>query len=174
MNNNHERHHNLHQSSNNNGEYLKFALVMLFIAGVSYVVSSSGDFRMSSYMQSFMAVFFFVFGGFKLIKLREFAYGFQSYDIIAKRSLVYSYSYPFLQLAFGFLYLFAADLALVHIVVLLVSLVSAVGVIKALNSKNKIHCVCLGNVIKLPLSTISFVEDFGMAIMAAAMLLMQA
>lgn len=118
-----------------------------------------------------MSVFFIVFGGFKLLNLKEFAYGFQSYDLIASKSLRYSYFYPFLQITFAFLYLFGAgSIWWVNVVVLILSLVSAAGVLRTLGTGAKVHCVCLGSVVKLPLSKISFVEDFGMAVMATAML----
>ncbi len=119
-----------------------------------------------------MGVFFFVFAIFKLSSLKEFAYGFQSYDLIAKRSLIYSFSYPFIQLFLGFIYLLGLNKTGVDFFVVILSLISGIGVLRAIKSGNKIHCVCLGNVIKLPLSTISFVEDFGMALMAITMLLM--
>jgi hypothetical protein len=43
-------------------------------------------------------------------------------------------------------------------------------VAQELKRRAGIHCACLGNVIKLPLSTVSLVEDIGMGLMAAAML----
>ena len=48
---------------------------------------------------------------------------------------------------------------------------SAVGVIQAVASKTQIQCACLGTVFKLPMSTVTIIEDVGMVIMAAAMLL---
>lgn len=159
-----------HHQANNTKEYLKFALVLAAISGLSVVVMSVTT---RAFLDAFMGVFFLVFAGFKLINLKEFAYGFQSYDIIAAKSLAYSYAYPFVQLVFGFLYLAGLGTQLVDIVVIIVSLISAAGVIRTLGSGAQVHCVCLGNVIKLPLSRITFVEDFGMALMAAAMLFMR-
>ncbi len=48
---------------------------------------------------------------------------------------------------------------------------SSLGVIRALLSKKKIRCACLGTKIALPMSTISLIEDVLMAAMAAAMLI---
>lgn len=161
-------HHHL-ESKSNIGEYLKFAGVLVAIIILSVIINGNSS---VSFMEIFMGVFFAVFGGFKLINLKEFAYGFQSYDLIAKNSLPYSYSYPFIQLSFAFLYLFGAgSIWWVNIAVLFVSLLSGAGVLRTLGSGAKVHCVCLGNVIKLPLSTISFVEDFGMALMALLILI---
>lgn len=159
-----------HNETNNRTEYLKFTGIMIFIAVTAYFYSLYTGFSLSSYMEAFMGVFFIVFAGFKIAKLKEFAYGFQSYDLIAKRSLAYSFSYPFIQLLFGVMYLVGASSLVLNVVVLVVSLASGAGVLNSLRMKQQVHCVCLGNVIKLPLSTISFVEDFGMAIMALAMI----
>lgn len=168
----HSSHHHQLERKDNSKEYLKFAGIMVAILAVSYLRGSLDDFTFREYVESFTGVFFVVFAGFKLLNLKEFAYGFQSYDLIAKKSLIYGYAYPFMQLIFGYLYLFGATNPVVDFVVLIVSLVSGVGVIKTLRSGTKVHCVCLGNVVKLPLSTISFVEDFGMAIMAMLMLVL--
>lgn len=167
-------HHNHHQSTKNSVEYFKLTIVLIVVAAISYAIAVSGSFSILSYMESFMGVFFIVFGGFKLLKLREFAYGFQSYDVVAKKSLTYSFSYPFLQIAFGVLYIAGQSATWLNALVFGISVISSFGVFKALRSKNDIHCVCLGNVIKLPLSTISLVEDVGMAAMAFAMFIMQA
>jgi hypothetical protein len=120
-----------------------------------------------------MGVFFMVFSLFKLSRLKEFAYGFQSYDLIANKSLAYGFAYPFIQLLLGLIYLSGLGSQSVDIFVVIISLISGAGVLNSLSKKQMVHCVCLGNVIKLPLSTISFVEDFGMAVMALAMIIMR-
>lgn len=162
-----------HHKGGNTKEYVKFFFVLLFISVLSYVWTMQKNFTIYEFMESFMGVFFVVFASFKLINLKEFAYGFQSYDILAKKSLAYSYSYPFIQMALGITYLInLGGFIWVNLFVLVLSLVSSAGVIKSLVSKQDVHCVCLGNVVKLPLSTISFVEDFGMALMALAMIVL--
>jgi len=167
-----KNHHVETRQTNSKIEYCKFGLIIFGIFTLSAVHSSIVGMSVQQFLISFMGVFFFVFAIFKLSNLKVFAYGFQSYDLIAKKSLVYSFSYPFIQLFLGFIYLLGLNNAGVDVFVVILSLVSGIGVLRALKNGNKIHCVCLGNVIKLPLSTISFVEDFGMALMATAMLLM--
>jgi hypothetical protein len=49
--------------------------------------------------------------------------------------------------------------------------VGAIGVLKALLDKRAIRCACLGTALNLPMTTITLVEDLGMAAMAAVMLL---
>lgn len=162
-----------HQQASSKLEYLKFTGVMLMITILAYIWTPSGNLTLFSYMESFMGVFFVVFAAFKLFNIREFAYGFQSYDIIAKKSIQYAFAYPFFQLLFGVLYLAGNGASLLlNVAVLIVSFVSSIGVAKSILNKEDVHCVCLGNVIKLPLSRISFVEDVGMALMAMVMILL--
>jgi hypothetical protein len=169
----HSNHFMTHESTNNTVEYLKFIAIMTVISALSYFHASWRGIDLMQFLESFMGVFFVVFAGFKIFRLKEFAYGFQSYDLVAKKSLFYSYSYPFIQLILGFIYLLSLATLAVDFVVLFVSLLSGLGVLNSLMKKQKVHCVCLGNVIKLPLSTISFVEDFGMAIMATIMIFLR-
>jgi hypothetical protein len=69
--------------------------------------------------------------------------------------------------------LYAADLAgnARDAIMLSIALIGAVGVGQAIAARRGVHCACLGTVIKLPLSTTSLVEDVGMGVMAALMLL---
>ena len=162
-----------HHGSSQKFEYIKFFGVMLLVATLASCHALWFGFGLMQFLESFMGSFFVVFSFFKFINLKEFAYGFQSYDLIARKSLFYSFSYPFMQLALGLLYLFGQGTIYLDTFVLLISLISGIGVLNSLLKKQAVHCVCLGNVIKLPLSTISFVEDFGMALMAAAMIFLR-
>jgi hypothetical protein len=62
--------------------------------------------------------------------------------------------------------------ALTNALTLVVMGFSALGVIRAVLSKSQIQCACLGTVFKLPMSTVTIVEDLGMVVMAAVMLAM--
>ena len=172
---NHEIHsdHEQHLESTQTKEYFKFILILLFITVISVGHANWFGFTLMQFLESFMGVFFVVFSGFKLFQLKEFAFGFQSYDLIAKRSLAYSYVYPFVQLVLGVVYLSGLGNIYVDTFVVMISLLSGAGVLNSLIKKQQVHCVCLGNVIKLPLSTISFVEDFGMALMAITMIFLR-
>ena len=78
--------------------------------------------------------------------------------------------YPFVELGLGIAYLAHFNPLLTHWATIIVMGFSAIGVIKAVASKTKIQCACLGTVFKLPMSTVTIVEDVGMVLMAAAML----
>jgi hypothetical protein len=47
---------------------------------------------------------------------------------------------------------------------------SGIGVTQMVMQKRKFECACLGTFIKVPLTKVTIVEDFGMAAMAALML----
>ncbi len=54
---------------------------------------------------------------------------------------------------------------------LVVMTVSIIGVLQTVLNKKKIQCACLGDVFKLPMSTVTIVEDGLMILMAIVMLL---
>lgn len=166
-----------HHSVNNDGvdyrnEYLKFAGVLLLVFLGAFMHYTTFDLSGNGFLDSFMGVFFLTFASFKLIGLTDFVMGFQDYDIIAKKHPNYGFLYPFIQLFFAIAYLLGGS-RIIDILVLTVSLVSAYGVLKSLSKKTQFHCVCLGNVIKLPLNRVSLTEDLSMAAMAAYMLVMR-
>ncbi len=122
-------------------------------------------------MMDFMAGFFLSFSFFKLLDMRAFASAYRGYDVISKRWQFYGYLYPFLELGLGIAYFARFNPILTNAATLALMLVSLAGVVQALFSKRKIHCACLGAVFKVPVSQITFIEDAGMAAMAAAMLI---
>ncbi len=121
-------------------------------------------------MRYFMAGFFLVFSFFKLLDINAFADAYAGYDLLAKRWRGWGLVYPFVELALGAAYLANFNPALTHWATIIVMGFSAIGVIKAVLSKTQIQCACLGTVFKLPMSTVTIVEDVGMVAMAAAML----
>ena len=118
-----------------------------------------------------MGLFFVNFAMFKLINLQGFADGFAMYDLIAKRSRAYALAFPFIELGLGLMYLAAFLPIMTNILTLIVMLVSGAGVIKAIITGDKhLQCACLGTSLNVPLSTVSVIENFGMASMAIFML----
>lgn len=152
-------------------EYLKFAGVIIGIFLISWYLQRQFGDSTESWMRYFMGTFFVVFAAFKFVGYRMFVEMFAGYDIVAKKFKPYSYLYPFIELGLGILYL--ADLvpAARDIITLVVMAVGTIGVFQEIyHRRSGIYCACLGNVIKLPLSTVSLVEDVSMAVMAAIML----
>ncbi len=141
-------------------EYAKFSVIILLIILVGVIFDS---------LRVFMGTFFLVFGLFKLLDLKGFATSYIGYDIIAKRSLAYAYVYPFIELALAAGYFFAVPYT--EWFTLFFMIVGSIGVFKELMRGSKIKCACLGTYIKLPLTTVSLIEDVAMGIMALLMIL---
>jgi copper chaperone CopZ len=138
-------------------------------AGHSMSVAS----RVSAHetMRYFMAGFFLCFSFFKLLDVKAFADAYAGYDLLAARWHGWGYIYPFVELALGLAYLANFQPSLTNWATLIIMGFSAIGVIRAVMNQTKIRCACLGTVFQLPMSTVTIVEDVGMVLMAAAMLL---
>lgn len=146
--------------------FVKTYYPLFLVLGLVAVAALAGD----SWMMSFMAGFFIVFGAFKLLDVPAFAASYARYDIIAKRLPVWGYLYPFVELGLGFAFLFWYQMQASTWLALGLSLVGAIGVIQSVQRKETIQCACLGTVFKLPMSTVTIVENLGMAVMAGWML----
>ncbi|MEX2217541.1 MAG: MauE/DoxX family redox-associated membrane protein [Phycisphaerales bacterium] len=146
-------------------------LIVLYIAGTAALATYfRGTRDPHTFMLDFMAGFFLVFSFFKLLDLRGFADAYQSYDIVARRSRPWALVYPFVELALGVAYLVRWQLTLVNAVTLVLMLLGSIGVLRAVLQKNRIRCACLGTALNLPMTTVTLVEDLGMAAMAGLML----
>ncbi len=160
--------------------YRPLLLIFTFILGASVLVQLGqyaghgmgvGAVSGMETMRYFMAGFFLVFAFFKLLDLRAFADAYAGYDLLAARWKGWGYVYPFVELGLGMAYLANWQPALTAWITLVVMGFSAIGVIRAVMSKTEIRCACLGTVFQLPMSTVTIVEDVGMVVMAAWMLL---
>ena len=120
----------------------------------------------------FMAGYFIFFSSFKLIDLKGFAEGYAMYDLLAMRVRAYGYIYPFIELAFGLAMLSGWQRPSVLVAEVIVMLFSGVGVLIKVLRKEKFQCVCLGTWLKVPLTTVTLLEDFGMAFLALLQLLL--
>ncbi len=152
--------------------YFPIFLIFGFITGITLLVQvAKGSFSWMQWMTHFMAGFFFVFSFFKMMNLKDFAEGYSSYDVVAKRIRVWGYIYPFIELGLAIAFLMAIDPLVTNVVTLLVMGVSTVGVVQSLIQKTAFQCACLGTVIKLPLSKVTLFEDLLMVAMSAIMII---
>lgn len=143
------------------------ALTLLAASAKQVAYGESWDGR--SWMHDFMGFFLVVFSLFKFFDLSGFADGFQMYDLLAKPFRPYAMVYPFIELGLGLAYLAAWQLSFVYGATVLVMIFGSLGVLRALRKGLDVNCACLGTTLKVPLSTVALLEDFGMAAMAAAM-----
>lgn len=168
---NHEHHHHAHASLRSWRDYVP----LLALLGASALVASAlfhsygPGVPFARWMHAFMGFFLVVFALLKLFDLPGFADGFQMYDLLAKRVRAYALVYPFIELALGLGYLAFWRPTTVYLATFVVLGFGALGVISALRRGLDVHCACMGNTLKVPLSTVALVEDLGMALMALAM-----
>jgi len=155
-----------HDASNINSA-ASFAplLVAVALIGAGSLAAGGAD----GFMARFMGGFFLVFGGLKLLDLRGFVSAYAMYDLLAARVTAYGWVYPFLEVGLGLAYLAVPDEAGLHRATLGLMAFSSVGVILAVTRGEKLKCACMGTAFNLPMTTVTIVEDLGMAAMAAAM-----
>jgi copper chaperone CopZ len=151
--------------------WLKTYYPLLMIIGMISLCSLAGVNTLHQWMIHFMAGFFLVFGAFKLIDLKGFRDAYATYDLLAKKWTLYGYIYPFLEIVLGLAFLFKFKLTLFLWLSLILMGFSSLGVAKALFEKKKIRCACLGTALKLPMTTVTLIEDLSMVVMAILMLM---
>lgn len=160
-------------ATSNRQEWLKlggvYAVIMICATIMSYVLG----FDLQIWLEWFMGGFFIIFGSFKLIGYEMFVMLFPQYDPIAARSKVYTMMYPFIELFLGFLYVANLLPIFRDVLTLFIFGIGAWGVLQYTkkNQGEAIHCACLGNVIKLPLSTVTLIEDVLMAALSVIMII---
>ncbi len=157
-------------------KYSRLFIIVGLIALATIVIAvkdvQQGTFVWKDVMINFMAGFFLVFSGFKLMNIKGFAEGYSMYDLLAKRIFQYGYVYPFIELAFGLAFLTSFHINTIAVIEIIVMAFSGLGVVKSMMRREKIQCACLGTIINVPLGTVTLVEDFGMALMGIALLIL--
>lgn len=146
-------------------------LLIYLLAVTAAVLFAVGRWDTMLAMRVFMGGFFIAFSFFKMLDLRGFADAYRSYDLVAKAWPGYGFIYPFIELGLGLACLAHFQPFAVNVATALVMVVSLAGVLRAVLSKETIRCACLGTAFKLPMSSVTIIEDGLMLVMAAAMLL---
>jgi small basic protein len=153
--------------------YLPLIVLVLVSALVATTLRHSygPDANPAHWMHDFMGFFLVAFALLKLFDLPGFADGFQMYDLLAKRLRAYALVYPFIELALGLAYLAFWRPTSVYLATVIVLGFGALGVVNALRRGLDVNCACMGNTLRVPLSTVALVENVGMAAMALVMFL---
>lgn len=142
---------------------LQAYLPLIIIVAYSVLL---GFLNKASPMYGFMGFFLVFLSMFKFFDLKGFAQAYGSYDLVTQKFPIYGYVYPAIELVLGLAYLIGFIPLITNILTLVVMGVGAAGVIKAILSKKELSCACLGTSLKVPLSTVSIIENVGMAAMA--------
>ncbi len=127
-------------------------------------------FSLSQTISYFMIGFFLVFSGFKLMDLKGFAEGYATYDLLAKKWFGYGFAYPFIEVLFGLSMILYPTVKALLVAEIVVMAFSGLGVAIKLAKHEKFQCACLGTFLKVPLTKVTLIEDFGMAFLAAILL----
>ena len=80
--------------------------ISVYVLGTIVAIAIIWFLQVFNIMIQFMGWFFIAVAILKFIDWKGFAKAFAMYDIVAKRSKTYSYSYPIIELALGLAFLF--------------------------------------------------------------------
>lgn len=163
----------LKEDVDSNSNYTPLLVIIGLILLTSILISYTSGFSLTKTIYNFMIGFFLIFSGFKLMDLKGFANGYSTYDLLAKKMYGYGYIYPFIELFFGLSMIVKFQMDLILGIEVIVMTFSGVGVAIKLLKGEKFQCACLGTFLKIPLTKITLIEDFGMAILALIILLIR-
>lgn len=147
-------------------------IILLSTVAISIHNFDMNMFSIQSAISYFMIGFFLTFSAFKLMDLKGFADGYKTYDLLAQKFPIYGYIYPFIELFFGLAMIlipFSTGLIIAEIIVMAFS---GLGVAIKIAKKEEFMCACLGTFLKVPLTKVTLIEDFGMTGLAIVMLLL--
>ncbi len=148
-----------------------FVTTALMALAVSY--ATYGDLLTLQTVQWFIALSMMVLGMLKLQDIESFSSMFLNYDLLARRWVRYGYIYPYAELGAGALMVAGALSWLSIPVALLIGIIGAVSVFKAVYiDKRELKCACVGGNSNVPLGFLSLTENLMMIAMALWMLIM--
>jgi hypothetical protein len=165
----HDHHHHTHDTSLLK-KYKPVIIAFIVVAVWTVARALATNATATTIMTDFMGGFFIVFGGLKLLGYKGFTETFPRYDIIASRSKLYTYAYPFIELMLGVLFIWNIYPLGANIVTFFIMTVGAFGVYKTLKQGVFIQCACMGSLFTIPLSKVTLFEDVLMAAMALGMI----
>ncbi len=117
-----------------------------------------------------MGLFLVMLAMFKLFDIAGFKKGFAKYDITTQIIPAYGYLYPWLELGLGLWLLSMRVQEVALMATILFMSLGGIGILRSIIKGQKLNCACMGNILSVPLSTISIVENFGMVLMSLWML----
>lgn len=149
-----------------------FIIIFLILITSFAITLRSEFFSLKTFLESFMIGFFLTFAGFKLIDIDGFAEGYSTYDLLAKHWYGYGILYPFIELFFGLSMILLPNIDLILQMEIVVMAFSGLGVLIKMQKKEHFQCACLGTFLKVPLTKVTLIEDFGMAFLGIILLAM--
>lgn len=166
-------HQKTEESNSEKQSYTPLVVIISLILLISLTVSFASGFSIAKLISIFMIGFFLIFSGFKLMDLSGFAEGYATYDLFAQKVYRYGYLYPFIELFFALAMILSFQMKVILILEVIVMVFSGIGVAIKVTRHEKFQCACLGTFLKVPLTKVTLIEDFGMAILAVILLLLK-
>jgi len=153
--------------------YKPLVIIASFLVLMTAVVEvRSGSFNLMRSMNNLMGGFFVFFSFFKFLDISKFADAYGTYDIIGKKSRLYSLAYPFIELSLGIGFLLGVFPVIVNILTVVFMIIGNIGVWQALKKNQRIQCACLGTIFNLPMTKVTLFENTLMLLMSAVSLVM--
>lgn len=146
--------------------YFPLFVIIMVLACMSFALGGT----LHASMLYFMGLFFCIFAMFKFFDLKNYALAFGKYDLLTKNYPFYGYIYPFIEFGLGLAYLAQWQNWLIYTLTFLLMSVSVIGVIQSIKEGQKINYACLGNLLNVPLSVITILENVIMGLMSIYML----
>jgi len=143
-------------------DYLPLIYIYLLTAlltGISFIYFV---FSFKSLIFIFLGIFSVMLSLLKIIRIRDFVEAFSEYDFISQKFKIYAYIFPFLELFLGISFLLIIENILLEFLCLALFILNFYSVALALRKRRKFVCACLGDLIKLPLSYVSLIENLTM------------
>lgn len=161
--------------SNRVSLYLKFYRPLLIftslVIGFTLLHLFWLGFEWHTAMQYFMAGYFLIFGGLKVSGWINFVASYRAYDHLAKRSRVYAYTYPALEVGLGIIYYLGLATTPINLLVSILMLQKAYSTHQTVRTGAVMQCACLGGYFSIPVTRVTVFEDLLMALMAVLMII---
>lgn len=145
-------------------------LIVVILLAVTLPVVIDRNAPAMTWMHQSMGYFMVILGMLKVFDLKGFKKGFAKYDIVTQSVPAYGFIYPFVELGLGLLFLSQSFLIFGYVATAVVMTVGLAGIMRATGQGKKLNCACMGNVLAVPLSTVSKIENGSMIIMSVVML----
>ena len=149
---------------------LKPLFIILGYIFIASILLNYKNWNSSNAMLDFMGLFYIVFSFFKILDIKGFSMSFRMYDPLAKKTPIYGYIYPFIEVLLGVMFLTRFEVNIALVITVIVLGVTTIGVTQTLLNKRAIKCACLGTTLSLPMTEATFIENALMIIMALILL----
>lgn len=150
---------------------LKPLFIILFYISTISILLNYKDWNLTYAMYDFMGLFYVIFSFFKILDLKGFTISFKMYDPLAKKASFYAWTYPFIEVLLGLMFLMRIETKTALILTIIALGITSFGVAQTLINKRSIQCACLGTTLKLPMTEATLIENTIMILMSVSLLI---